>query len=102
MVLDADNTDKPRPGICPGLLVVGMTLLAKPRLMAWLRDVAGVGVSGDWAWLLGALMQGGEDVEVGLGMRMLLEGVVVAGEVLDCELTAFLAWCCICCWMAEL
>lgn len=98
LFLDAGIPERPRPGIWPMLLVVGALLLARPRLRAWLRLEAGLGVSGGWAWLLGELILEGEEVDVGLGKRI-FEGVAEA-EMLDWELMAFLD--CICCWMAEL
>lgn len=105
LVLDAGIPERPRPGIWPTPLGVGTPLLARPRLRAWLKLEAGLGVSKGWTWLLGALMLEGEVVDVGLGKRLL--GAAADTEVLNWELMAFLDWCCcwpccICCWMAEL
>lgn len=94
LILDAGIPERPRPGIWPTPLVVGAPLLARPRLRAWLKLEAGLGVSRGWAWLLGVPMMEGEVVDVGLGKRM-LEGAAEE-EVLDWELMAFLDWSCAC------
>lgn len=81
LVLDAGIPERPRLVIWLTPLVVGTPLLARPRLRAWLKLEAGLGVSGDWAWLLGVLILEGDVVDVGLGKRI-LEGAAGA-EVLD-------------------
>lgn len=79
LVLDAGNPERPRLEIWLTPLAVGAPVLARPRLRAWHRLEAGLGVSRGWAWLLGAPILEGEVVDMGLGKRA-VEG---AAEVLD-------------------
>lgn len=65
-----DVTMPERPEIWPTALVVGTPLLASPRLRAWLRLETGLGVRGDWTWLMTVPTLEGDVVDAGLGKRI--------------------------------
>lgn len=100
-----DSPERPRPDIWLAPLVAVTALFPWPKPRLWPKLETELWPSGGCAWRLGVLVLGGEDVEVGVGRRILLDGVEV---MLDWEMMAFLGWCCccwlcwVCCWMAEL